>query len=466
MSTVRALIRVSTGRQAEEGHSLEQQEHRLREYASRDDDLPVVVYREEGVSGASDHRPQRERLLADLERGDRVAVTSLDRLGRSTRDLLATFDLIEKRGATLVSLREAIDTSTAAGRLLRTILAAVAEFERELGRERTSAGIAGHARRGRSWGPPAYGLRRDGSGLEWDPAERATLERIFGMRERGLSKSAIAAELTRDTPTRNGARAWAPAVVAKILAGRQVLGEFPFGDEWHQGGHDPIMSEERWQAVQALDEQSRKFAPGGRSGRMSERHLFQRGMLRCECGEAMLPRSGRDRADHYVCRAHKLDSTSCPMPPLRRDTIDEVAVAMFEEISLDVEATRDHVVRHLDARVRETQERRDRAAREVIELEAQADRLDRDYRSGVLPADVYARLVTAITEERTAAEAEHERAVAQVEQGTRTRASVDAESETLRRPLSFAPRSPGRSRTPATSRRSARRSPRCATSCS
>ena len=109
---------------------------------------------------------------------------------------------------------------------------------------------------------------------------------------------------------------------------------------------------------------------------MSERHLFQRGMLRCECGEAMLPRSARDSADVYVCRAHKLDSTPCAMPPLRRDTIDEVALAMFEDIALDVEATGDHVVQHLDAGVRETRARLDRVAREVIELAAQADRLD------------------------------------------------------------------------------------------
>ncbi len=183
MGTVRLPIRVSTGRQAEEGHSLGEQERRGRVYPG----WPVVVYREESVPGASKRRPERDRLLADTRRGDVVLVTSLDRLGRSTRDLLGVFEAIEEAGATFVSLRESIDTSTASGRLLRTILAAVAEFEREIGRERTSAGIAGRARStSKPWGSLSFGLRRDEDGNSaWDPQERPVVERVFAMRQAG-----------------------------------------------------------------------------------------------------------------------------------------------------------------------------------------------------------------------------------------------------------------------------------------
>src|SRR6516165_10858729 len=79
--------------------------------------------------------------MAALTPGDEVVVTKLDRLGRSTRELLDLIDQIDKAGCTFRSLGDPLwNTSTAQGRLLSTLLAAIAEFERELIRERTSAG--------------------------------------------------------------------------------------------------------------------------------------------------------------------------------------------------------------------------------------------------------------------------------------------------------------------------------------
>jgi site-specific DNA recombinase len=432
---VRASLRVSTGRQAEEGHSLDQQEHRAAEYAAREG-RPLVVYREEGVSGASKRRPERDRLLADLRRGDVVLVTSLDRLGRSTRDLLEVFESIEAKGATLVSLRESIDTSSAAGRLLRTILAGVAEFEREIGRERTSSGIAGRGRTtGKPWGSLPYGLRRDADGdTEWDPVERPVVERIYAMRQAGMSKSGIARDLTSDgVPTRNGAKLWAPIVVSKILRGREPLGEVYVGGEWRSAKHEPILDAAAWDAVQALDEQSRKYAPGGRSGRTSDRHLFQRGLLRCVCGAAMLPRTAKDQQAFYVCRHRARDASSCSTPRLRASEVDGRAFEMFNVVSHDLEATRRHLVEQIDARAAETRSLAVRAERDVADLAVQAERVEGDYRRGALPAEDYAHLRSTIAEERRAAVEQAARLASRVEEVEAMRASVDAEDESLRR---------------------------------
>jgi DNA invertase Pin-like site-specific DNA recombinase len=434
-AVVRHLARVSTGRQAEEGHSLDQQEHRAQGYAERENKA-LVTYREEGVSGASKRRPKRDRLLADLQPGDTVLVTSLDRLGRSTRDLLETFDLIEAKGATLVSLREAIDTSTAAGRLLRTILAAVAEFERELGRERTSAGIAGRARAtAKPWGAVSYGLRRREDGhAEWHPHERPTLERIFSMREAGQSKSEIARKLTQeDVPTRSGARMWSPTVVTKILRGREPLGEIYVGGEWRKGEHEPFMTEARWNIVQALDEQSRAYAPGGRSGRTSNSHLFGRGLLRCACGAAMLPRSAKDSADFYVCHRRGRDASSCSTPRLKAGKVDAAAFEMFTNVSHDIDATRQHVVNQLSLRAGEARALADRAEREIADLTEQAERVERDYRRGALDAESYGRLSVAIRGEREATEAKAAQLILRAADVEAALANVDAEDETLRR---------------------------------
>jgi DNA invertase Pin-like site-specific DNA recombinase len=99
-----------------------------------------TTYREK-ISGVRADRPQLARLMAKLMPGDIVVVTKLDRLGRSTRELLELIERISKAGASFRSLGDPLwDTSSSQGRLLSTLLAAIADFERDLIRERTGAG--------------------------------------------------------------------------------------------------------------------------------------------------------------------------------------------------------------------------------------------------------------------------------------------------------------------------------------
>lgn len=102
------------------------------------------VFREE-ASGGNANRPELARALASLNTGDVLVVWKLDRLSRSLRDLLFTLEMVTAAGAGFLSVTEAIDTTTAPGRLMMQMLGAFAEFERALIRERTMAGLA-HAR--------------------------------------------------------------------------------------------------------------------------------------------------------------------------------------------------------------------------------------------------------------------------------------------------------------------------------
>lgn len=96
---------------------------------------------QEKISGARANRPQLAKFMDSLKAGDVVVVTKLDRLGRSTRELLDLIDRIGKAGASFRSLGDPLfDTTGSQGRLLMTMLAAIAEFERELIRERTGEG--------------------------------------------------------------------------------------------------------------------------------------------------------------------------------------------------------------------------------------------------------------------------------------------------------------------------------------
>ncbi|WP_299040362.1 recombinase family protein [uncultured Pseudokineococcus sp.] len=106
------------------------------------------------ASGGRDDRPELARLLQRLLPGDTLVVWRLDRLGRSLPHLLATITELEGRGVGFRSLTEAIDTTTAGGRLVFSIFGALADFERQLIRDRTLAGLEAARARGRVGGRP------------------------------------------------------------------------------------------------------------------------------------------------------------------------------------------------------------------------------------------------------------------------------------------------------------------------
>ena len=108
------------------------------------------------VSGASAQRPELAKVLDQLRPGDTLVVWRLDRLGRSIRHLIDQLQALEERGVGFRSLQETIDTTSSGGRLVFHVFAALAEFERDLIRERTNAGLAAARARGRKGGrPPA-----------------------------------------------------------------------------------------------------------------------------------------------------------------------------------------------------------------------------------------------------------------------------------------------------------------------
>ena len=110
-----------------------------------------VIY-EEAASGKNSERPELDQCLKALRSGDTLVVWRLDRLGRSLRDLVQIVGDLEKRGIAFESLMEKIETGSAAGRLVFHVFAALAEFERNLIRERTRAGLAAARARGRKGG--------------------------------------------------------------------------------------------------------------------------------------------------------------------------------------------------------------------------------------------------------------------------------------------------------------------------
>ena len=112
------------------------------------------IFEDRGVSGAKTDRPGLNQALAFLRDGDTLVVWKLDRLGRSMTHLLAAVADLEARGIGFRSLTEQIDTTTPTGRLVFHVFGALGQFERDLIRERTNAGLAAAAARGRRGGRP------------------------------------------------------------------------------------------------------------------------------------------------------------------------------------------------------------------------------------------------------------------------------------------------------------------------
>jgi DNA invertase Pin-like site-specific DNA recombinase len=169
--------RVSTNDQ----QTLTMQNRTMREYAARRGWTVGMQIREVG-SGAA-RREAREKLLEAARRReiDVVLVWRLDRWGRSVTDLLATLQELEHLGVGFISLTEALDLTTPAGRAMAGLLAIFAEFEREILRERTRAGLAQARESGKRLGRPAT-------------AAVHTVE-IRKLHRAGISKSEIARRL-------------------------------------------------------------------------------------------------------------------------------------------------------------------------------------------------------------------------------------------------------------------------------
>jgi DNA invertase Pin-like site-specific DNA recombinase len=187
LTTINAAVyaRVST---RDKGQDPEMQLTELREFAAKRGWQVVGEFVDVGVSGSKDSRPQLDAMLrlAKARKLDVIAVWKLDRFGRSLRHLVDELAELKAVGCAFVSLRDNLDLSTPAGRMMFHVIGAMAEFERELIRERVKAGLA-HARsKGQKLGRPK--VRRDR-----DKDAKA----IRRMRAEGQSYGEIAEELGR-----------------------------------------------------------------------------------------------------------------------------------------------------------------------------------------------------------------------------------------------------------------------------
>lgn len=153
MKFVAIYIRISTATQKQDS-----QEHELKQWVNANCSGKVRWYRDT-FTGVTLQRPAMEHLLDDLRSGrlDQLVVWRLDRLGRTASGLTKLFEELQSRRVRFVSIKDAIDLATPAGRLIANVLASVASYETEVRAERIQAGITAAKAQGKKWGGSTKG---------------------------------------------------------------------------------------------------------------------------------------------------------------------------------------------------------------------------------------------------------------------------------------------------------------------
>ena len=344
---VYTYTRVSTAMQVD-GYSLDAQKAKMKAYADYNDYEIVGEYEDAGKSGKSiEGRASFCRMMEDIKSGkDGVAyvlVFKLSRFGRNAADVLSTLQVMQDFGVNLICVEDGIDSSKDAGKLMISVLSAVAEIERENIRVQTMEGRIQKAREGRwNGGFAPYGYRLVDGVLQINEDEAPAIRTIFEQYvntdtgANGLSKYLETHGFQKLARQNGTSPLFSATLIRAILKNPVYCGKIAFGrrklekihgtrNEYHQvpqenyllvdGLHEGIVSEELWNAAQVkLLAQSKRYEPVNRS-KTEQAHLLS-ALVKCPvCGAGMYSNKCTKRKkdgtpyksfSYYSCKHRKM----------------------------------------------------------------------------------------------------------------------------------------------------------------
>ena len=248
-------VRVSSREQADEGHSLVAQENTLRQYCMMMGWQVIDIYKDEGISGKNTQRAGLQRMLDSVRKKNinKIVTLKLDRLSRNSKDLLILTDSLEKIGVSICYVKDQIDTSTASGKMLHTIMSAMAQFESDVAKERTLSIKEELSRQGKFVGSNiSYGYDYDRTKKEFviNEHEAVIVEQIFSKYIKGETSYKIAKAFnTANIPTKRGGR-WQSVQILNILQNKFYTGQLEWQGIINKGEHEAIITERQFNKVQ------------------------------------------------------------------------------------------------------------------------------------------------------------------------------------------------------------------------
>jgi site-specific DNA recombinase len=221
MKRAAGYIRVSTEEQARGGVSLENQEAKIRAYAALNDLDLIRVIADEGLSAKNLNRPGIREILemAWNKEIDDIVVYKLDRAFRSTIDALEVTRELDKCGVGFHSINEKLDTKSSLGKFFFTLIAGIAEMERDIIGERTSDALQRKMEQGQHVGHIPFGYQIQNGKLTPYLPEQEVIKLAKELRKRGFTLWGITEEFKRqEIKTKRGKVAWYPTSIKNILA--------------------------------------------------------------------------------------------------------------------------------------------------------------------------------------------------------------------------------------------------------
>ena len=222
--------RVSTEDQSRFGHSLDEQECRMKQLCEFKNYEIFKVYREEGVSAKNTNRPKFQEMIEDVKQGkiNKIIIFKLDRLTRSIQDLENICKFLDKYNCGLESISEEINTSGANGKFFVRMITILAQLEIERTSERTKVGLVGAIKQGHISGRPPLGyVKKNGSKKIFiDEIQADVVRRIFKLYLDGMSVCSIC-KLFKEENVLN--RRWPTTTVDKILSNQLYIGNSEYG---------------------------------------------------------------------------------------------------------------------------------------------------------------------------------------------------------------------------------------------
>lgn len=395
MKSVGIWIRVSTEDQAK-GESPEHHERRARAYAEAKGWHVAEVYRLDAVSGKTVmSHPEAQRMLGHIRSRaiTGLVFSKLARLARNTKELLEFAEIFRSCQADLISLQEAIDTSTPAGRLFFTMIAAMAQWEREEIADRVAASVPVRAKLGKSTGGAApFGFRWKDKQLVLDPDEAPVRKLMFELFVEHQRIRTVARILnTRGYRTRTG-DLWSGTTVYRLLSDTIAKGlrrcnytttadntkawVLKPASEWVIVPCERIVDDALWDQVNAIiDRQRSRMKPPARKGV----HLFA-GIAHCSCGTRMYVRQGSPK---YVCEGCR---NKIPIIDLEAVFLSELHRFLVSPEEIEAHA------RAAGEALGERQVLLERRGAELRKLDADESRVLEMYHAGELTKEDFLRL--------------------------------------------------------------------------